>query len=392
MYVSCIRMKHYSHLHTAATVLEQYKGQQPFGIFLKDFFRADKKYGSKDRKRIASLCYSYFRLGKLAPDADREERILLGLFVCTTGPDDLLEATKPEWNKQVTLKPEEKLLLAAYPFSPAAVFPALSSLEKDIDANAFVLSHFQQPDLFLRIRPGREEEVRAKLKKAEIPFNTVSPNCLALPNASKLDEVIVINKEAVIQDHSSQRVDEFLHFPDKFSPQHAWDCCAASGGKSLLVYDHYPQINLVVSDVRENILANLSKRFKEAGIKRYKSFVADLGHTINPGRSFDLIIADVPCTGSGTWGRTPEQLLFFKEEKIKEYAARQKQIVLHTWPHLRAGGYFLYITCSVYQQENTEVVEFIQQETGMKLVRSALLKGYAGKADTLFAALLQKPA
>ena len=123
-------MKHYSHLHTAATVLDQYKGQQPFGIFLKDFFRADKKYGSKDRKRIASLCYSYFRLGKLAAGADTEERILLGLFVCTTEPDDLLQAIKPEWNEQVALKPEDKLLLAAYPFSPAAVFPALGHRKK----------------------------------------------------------------------------------------------------------------------------------------------------------------------------------------------------------------------------------------------------------------------
>jgi len=242
------------------------------------------------------------------------------------------------------------------------------------------------------LRPGWEEKVKAKLTKAEIPFNILSQSCLALPNASKLDEVIVINKEAVIQDYSSQRVSELLHFPEGFLPRHVWDCCAASGGKSLLVHDHYPQINLVVSDVRENILANLSKRFKEAGIKHYESFVADLSHPVNPGRSFDLILADVPCTGSGTWGRTPEQLLFFKEEKIKEYAARQKKIVLHTYPHLRAGGYFLYITCSVYQQENTEVIAFIQQETNLKLVRSALLKGYADKADTLFAALLQKPA
>lgn len=384
-------MKHYSHLHTAATVLDQYKGQQPFGIFLKDFFRADKKYGSKDRKRIASLCYSYFRLGKLAAGADTEDRILLGLFVCTTEPDDLLQAIKPEWNEQVALKPEDKLLLAAYPFSPAAVFPALDHLEKEMDTNAFVLSHFQQPDLFLRLRPGWEEKVKAELTKAAIPFNTISSACLALPNASKLDDVIEVNKEAVIQDYSSQRVGELLHFPEGFLPGRVWDCCAASGGKSLLIYDQYPQIKLMVSDVRENILANLSKRFKEAGIKHYESFVADLSRPVNPGRSFDLIIADVPCTGSGTWGRTPEQLFFFKEEKVKEYADRQKKIVLHTLPHLRAGGYFLYITCSVYQQENTEVIEFIQQETNLKLIRSALLKGYATKADTLFAALLQKP-
>jgi 16S rRNA (cytosine967-C5)-methyltransferase len=383
-------MKHYSHLHTAATVLTQYKGLQPFGLFLKEFFRADKKYGSKDRKRITGLCYNYFRLGKLAADAALEDRLLLGLFVCAAEPDELLQAIRPEWNQQVTLTPEEKLALAGYAFSPAALFPATDMLEAAIDANAFSLSHFQQPDLFLRLRPGSEQKVKAKLHETAVPFRTITESCLALPNASKLDDVLVINKEAVIQDKSSQRVAEFLQFPDGFSLQHVWDCCAASGGKSMLVYDQYPQIQLVVSDVRENILINLSKRFREAGISRYKGFVADLSRVVNPGRSFDLIIADVPCTGSGTWGRTPEQLLFFKEEKIKEYANRQRQIALHTWQHLRPGGYFLYITCSVYRQENTEAVAFIQKETGLKLIRSSMLEGYADKADTLFAALFQK--
>lgn len=363
---------------------------QPFGLFLKEFFRMDKKYGSKDRKRITALCYNFFRLGKLAADAAMEDRIVLGLFIGTAGPDELLQAVRPEWNAQVTLPPEEKLALAGYTFSPADLFPATDALEAGMDVHAFVLSHFQQPDLFLRLRPGNEEKVKTKLQQAAIPFRTVTATCLALPNASKLDDVIAINKEAVIQDKSSQRVAEFLQFPGGFSLQHVWDCCAASGGKSMLVYDLYPQIELAVSDVRENILLNLAKRFREAGISRYEGFVADLSRAVDPGRSFDLIIADVPCTGSGTWGRTPEQLLFFKQEKIKEYANRQRQIALHAWQHLRPGGYFLYITCSVYAEENTGTVAFIQQETGLKLVSSAMLEGYADKADTLFAALLEK--
>ncbi len=53
------------------------------------------------------------------------------------------------------------------------------------------------------------------------------------------------------------------------------------------------------------------------GIDNYKSFVADLTDNNDsvPETKYDLIIADVPCTGSGTWARTPEQLSFFKEEK-----------------------------------------------------------------------------
>ena len=63
---------------------------------------------------------------------------------------------------------------------------------------------------------------------------------------------------------------------------------------------------------------NLHRRFKKAGIKEYKYFIADVGNAdFKPGQlDFDLIICDAPCSGSGTWSRTPEQLCFFTEEKI----------------------------------------------------------------------------
>ena len=56
----------------------------------------------------------------------------------------------------------------------------------------------------------------------------------------------------------------------------AWDCCAASGGKSILLKDKFPRVQLTVSDIRETILRNLRQRFQRAGIKDYHAFVADL--------------------------------------------------------------------------------------------------------------------
>lgn len=384
-------MKYYSHLNTAETILKQYKGAQPFVLFIKDFFKADKKYGSRDRRRITSLCYAYFRLGKINADASLKDRILLGLFLASTAPDDLLQAEKPGWNAAVELPQEEKLILAACAYTPRDHFPAVEQLENDIDIRSFTLSHFIQPDLFLRIRPGQNENVQHSLDQAGIPFKQITGTSLALPNASRLDEVIAINRAAVIQDDSSQRVLELLDDEKEFSPKQVWDCCAASGGKSLLVYDRFPGIQLTVSDVRENILQNLSKRFREAGINRYKGFVADLSKPVDPGQRFDLVIADVPCSGSGTWGRTPEQLVFFDERKIGEYASRQRQIVLNTWKQVKPGGYFLYITCSVYAEENEGAVAFILQNTTMQLISSRLFQGFERRADTLFAALFRMP-
>ena len=197
----------------------------------------------------------------------------------------------------------------------------------------------------------------------------------------------------MIQDYNSQRVGEFVKLQTtNYKLQTAvWDCCAASGGKSIMAYDINPNIELTVSDMRESILENLKKRFAVAGIKKYNSFVADLSNgqvaKSVPTKVYDLIICDAPCTGSGTWSRTPEQLFYFKKETIEKYTALQKKILENVVPHIKPGGQLLYITCSVFKKENEDVVKYVQENFKLKLQKKEILKGYEMKADTLFAAL-----
>lgn len=302
----------------------------------------------------------------------------------------MLHKLKSEWNEKINASLIEKLSISNC--SSADIFPFAAELSDGIERESFTLSHLIQPDLFLRIRPGHEKTVKQKLQKAGIHFNEISSSCLALPNNSKLDDILYLNKEAVIQDYSSQRIEEFLKLTLSKKPQKVWDCCAASGGKSILAEDVLGNIDLTVSDIRESILVNLKKRFAEAGIKNYHSFIADLSfaNCLLPVANFNLIIADVPCSGSGTLGRTPEQLTYFDEKKIDEYAALQRRIVSNVIPHLQPGGYFLYITCSVFKKENEETVSFIQKNFGLELIKREVLKGYEKKADTMFAALFNK--
>jgi 16S rRNA (cytosine967-C5)-methyltransferase len=107
-------------------------------------------------------------------------------------------------------------------------------------------------------------------------------------------------------------------------------------------------------------------------------------------KQFDLVFADVPCSGSGTWGRTPEQLAFFNQAQLDKYAQLQSKIVQNLIPTVAVGGYLLYATCSVYATENEQQVNALITSGKFKLIEQAYFKGYTQKADTLFGALLQK--
>ncbi len=356
----------------------------------------------------------------------------MGLFLCSHSPVDMLEELKPEWNKIISLSVKEKLAVINKSNALQSVFPWTNEMSAGADAEEFCLSFFIQPELFLRVRPGKEATVFSQLEKAAITFKKITGTCIALPAASKMDALLSINKDVVIQDYNSQRVGELMELvrrgssdihpvrrrPSDIHPvrressdihpvrrgssdihpvrrrpsDRVWDCCAASGGKSIMANDILGNIDLTVSDVRESILVNLGKRFRAAGIINYKSFVADISDPQNlPAESFDFIIADVPCTGSGTWSRTPEQLYYFDTQKIADYAALQRKIVGAAVGRLEKGGYFLYITCSVFRKENEEVVDFIKEKLHLQPVKMEFLKGYDKRADTMFAALLQLP-
>jgi 16S rRNA (cytosine967-C5)-methyltransferase len=320
----------------------------------------------------------------------------VGLFFCSTGFNEILEELKPGWNASVHLPLKEKCLMFNAPFSMLNVFPWQNELSDGIEHEKFSESFFVQPDLFLRLRPGVDQKLRSKLIAAGIDFKEVSSSCLALVNATKIESAIELDKEAVVQDYNSQQTAALIQSAiiNLKSEIKTWDCCAGSGGKSLMVHDIHPTIDLTVSDVRESILSNLKKRFEKAGIKKYKSFILDIGkENIQypiPHSPFSLVIADVPCTGSGTWSRTPEQLYFFDKTKIEHYAGLQKKIVSHVIPCLKENGFFVYITCSVFKKENEEMVDFLKNKFHLELTRMELLKGYDKKADTMFAALFRK--
>jgi 16S rRNA (cytosine967-C5)-methyltransferase len=380
--------RYFSHINSSKKILETYDGLQPFPLHLKKHFAANKNAGSKDRKTIGEICYAWLRTSHLFAQKINDENIIHSFFLCADTTHPLLEALAPALNEKAGLPAAGKLSFLQ--LSIAGIFPFMEECGVD-DKNEFNLSFLRQPLLFLRLRPGRQNIVLSGLRTAAVSFMEMDNDCVGLPNGTKLGELITLNKEAVVQDKNSQKVFDFLKdqsFDEKIS---VWDCCAASGGKSILLYDILKgKIKLTVSDIRAGILHNCKTRLREAGININHAFVADVSKKTDPGESFDIIICDAPCTGSGTWSRTPEQLAFFKKEKINEFSVLQKNIAANTSACLKKSGLFFYITCSVFKKENEEVVDTLLQTTDLELLHSTYLPGYGEQADTMYLAVLRR--
>ena len=325
------------HQNIASKLLEAYDGQEPLANYLKKYFAANKKHGSRDRKSISAFCYAHFR-------------------------------------------------------EHVDSFPLQKYISKQIEVSAFIASHKIQPLLFIRLRPWQKEKVIKKLQAAQIEFNEVGENALSFANTTSLQNVLELNKEAVIQDLNSQALSAFLKMvPTSLDNViNVWDACAASGGKSILMFDYMDNIKIHVTDIRESILFNCEKRLQEAGIRPSSLQVVDLTYPFDIKKQFDFVFADVPCSGSGTWGRTPEQLSYFKEAQLEKYVLLQSQIIQNLVPALKLNGHLLFVTCSVYEKENEQNIAALVATGKFKVVAQQYFIGYTQQADTLFGALLQK--
>jgi 16S rRNA (cytosine967-C5)-methyltransferase len=368
-----------------------YHGEVPLAIHLKSYFKMNKKYGSKDRKLISHLCYCHYRTGNLLKKETREDRVVKSLFLCSAENNSLLLELKKEYNEAVQLPLLEKLSLLNVKDADL-IFPFRELLGMGIEKEAFLANQLQQPYLYIRIRPKYLANILIRLKTIAVACTIMDPYTIRLPNGFPVEAHFELDQEVVIQDYSSQLVfNGLLAVLQKKHHYKVWDCCAASGGKSILLHDLYPgKLDLFVTDIRTTILENLEKRFYSAGIFNYKITEADIAKKPLPVTDlFDIIICDVPCSGSGTWARTPEQTGIYKVKKTAEYAAVQSSIAKHAFKNLKPGGYFVYITCSVFAAENEELVAGLLKETSLSLVSQNYLKGYEHGADTMFVALLQ---
>jgi 16S rRNA (cytosine967-C5)-methyltransferase len=345
----------------------------PLAIFLKNYFRQQPKLGSRDRKVLSSMAYSWYRCEKgVSQGASVEDKVAKCLELCE---QQIL---------QMAIAPSQ---LA---FELDALFPYEISISEGITRTAWLESMLRQPDMFIRIRKD-VRRIEAILQQHSIPYKQISEKCIALPNGTKADAILPAT-DYVVQDASSQATGD--HFEPKKQEQW-WDCCCGAGGKSLLLKDLEPSVRLTVSDRRDSIIHNLKQRFKLYGHQLPMAIVTDIADAAAVkaalgNQLFDNIICDAPCSGSGTWARTPEQLYFFDPASINKFSTLQTAIAVNAAKHLKPGGKLFYITCSVFAQENDQVVAEVVRQTGLEVLSGKIINGISIHADSMYIAELQK--
>ncbi|MCM1504671.1 MAG: rRNA cytosine-C5-methyltransferase [Muribaculum sp.] len=164
-----------------------------------------------------------------------------------------------------------------------------------------------------------------------------------------------------VQDASSMIYSHILHQLTRPGMPVAYlDACAAPGGKTTTAIDALPDGSLIVANEFVPVRANT---LKENLIKwGCPAIVVSKGDTVRfrtlPG-TFDIIAADVPCSGEGMFRKDAEAVRQWTPALVNECALRQKSIIDNLWPALKEGGYLIYSTCTFNRQENEEMVEWI---------------------------------
>ncbi len=154
-----------------------------------------------------------------------------------------------------------------------------------------------------------------------------------------------------------------------------WDCCAAPGGKTLMLALRLAGAEILATDASARRLAAMEARLRRYPYaQRVRCEVTDAAAAGNESEGcFDLILCDVPCSGTGTLARNPEIRHRLRAEDLPRQATRQRAILSQTLGRLAPGGRLVYATCSLEPEENERVVEDAASAAGVRRVSVAPL-------------------
>lgn len=315
----------------------------------------ERRFGSRDRRLYREILYTAIRHlpwieAALARSDDDAIRCVAWLAADLSATRAFRAAfVPPDWPSACNSVAEKAVLLGD--LAKDSLLPEWFRAhcpEAFVPPNLDVLN--TRAPLWLRLQTDTPHAVFAEFTRLGWPWKPSS----ALPDAVELlQEVDVTQTDAYarglieIQDLGSQLILATVR-PE---PGRRWlDACAGAGGKTLqLARLLGPTGQVIAHDIRPAALAELQTRATRAGLQ-------NVSISSIPDGLFDGVLVDAPCSGSGTWRRSPHLKWCTTEDDIAAAAKLQRELLARFATYVRPGGSLVYATCSLSRTENDEVV------------------------------------
>lgn len=356
-------------------------------VVLTNWGRANRFAGSGDRAAIRDLVYDALRCKRsfAALGGGLTGRGLVLGGARAGGYEALFDgqghAPAPFAETETGLPPEGNAALDC----PDWLAPQLlDSLGAEFAPVLQVLRH--RAPVFLRVNLARATRLQAIAELAAegitaIPHPLAHSALEVTGNARKIQNGAAYQSGLVeLQDAASQAVVEALPLRDGMK---VLDYCAGGGGKTLAMAAQ-ARLTLFAHDANPTRMTDLPPRAKRAGAK------VTLLESPAKSAPYDLILADVPCSGSGSWRRDPQGKWALTPEKLAEVTTLQASILDTVAPMVAPQGVLAYATCSMLRAENEAQIDaFLSRHSGWSRIGSRRFSPLDG-ADGFFIAMLTR--
>lgn len=346
---------------------EVLRDKYPADNILREYLRARKYIGAKDRRFISDTLWDIIRhRRRLSFDCGSENPRILLLTYLKDEDFDIIADGSPYG--LAPLGKEEKLLLnhlntAVYPLDVENECPQW--LYQKINNPALCAALNGKASADVRVNLLSRQDVKEKLRKEGLFFRETpySPYGLRSEERVNLQNCISYqNGEIEVQDESSQ-LGAILC---EVKPHHKIiDYCCGGGGKSLMlgaILNNQGQIS--AHDKNPQRMKGLEERAARLGIKNIRKIP-----TLSATDKFDRFIIDAPCSGSGTWRRSPDAKYRLTPPQLDEIKTAQREILETAAAHISPHGRLIYMTCSVLPEENEEqITAFLQKHPQFEII------------------------
>jgi 16S rRNA (cytosine967-C5)-methyltransferase len=240
--------------------------------------------------------------------------------------------------------------------------------------------------------PVNEDQILQQLRAAgaSVEPSTIAENAFRVSGATLMLRDLSANGQIYFQDEASQLVAQML---DARSGERVLDLCAAPGGKTTLIADRTnDNASIIAADRSATRMSTIITTAALHQLRSIEPVLLDAGDRLPfAPESFDRVLVDAPCSGTGTLRRNPEIRWRLAAEDIPNFAADQQQFLSNAAEVLKTCGRLVYSTCSVEREENEQVIaDFLQAHPHFTQLRTLRTWPHREGSDGFFMTILER--